>query len=211
MRNYSQSFNSPLLTQLLLDALRDLRHTVERASTNPEFARDGLSSVLDAVGTHLVRILNQCDREAEAESLSRAIANANIEDAQQPNPLVELLAEVDRLLICIPLDTRPVSKPPRMSKEEAEPKIRAYLKKHPDATQAEIAENVGCSRGTVSSSRPWKAKAQERKAKRTSKPKKIGLDLALNEQARQAYEQNELDKLIEEHEHDKKREDMDEI
>ena len=120
------------ITQAILEALRGLRHAVDRAYTNPDFARQGLILVLDTAGPHLISVLNRCDREAEAGSLSRAITNTSVEGSPPPNALIELLAAIDRLLICLPLGTKPITRRQRMALAEADPNIRAYPKQLPE-------------------------------------------------------------------------------
>jgi hypothetical protein len=186
------------ITQTILEALRGLRHAVDRAYTNPDFARQGLTLVLDTAGTHLVNTLSRCNRGTEVESLTRAIARASAQASPSTEALVGLLAEIDRLLICLTLDIKPVVQLQRTSLKEAEPKIRAYLRKHPNATQAEIATYVGCSTGTVSNSRPWRARVAGRNANRTLKGRKIGLEKALDKKAQEVHDRSEIDKLVEE-------------
>jgi hypothetical protein len=154
--------------------------------------------VLDTAGTHLVNTLSRCNRGTEVESLTRAIARASAQASPSTEALVGLLAEIDRLLICLTLDIKPVVQLQRTSLKEAEPKIRAYLRKHPNATQAEIATYVGCSTGTVSNSRPWRARVAGRNANRTLKGRKIGLEKALDKKAQEVHDRSEIDKLVEE-------------
>lgn len=192
MRISNQSLYSNSMRQSLLEALRNLRHAVERASRNPIYRSDGLWYVLTAGGPELVRALNHSGHETEAERLSTVISPADLSESKWAESVVRLLTEIDQLLICLPLDSKPERNKRRMFLSEAEPKIRKYLRSNPHAKRAEVAKAVGCSHGLVSESDPWQRKVKARKANRQPRMKRIGLDLALNERAIRDHNQANL-------------------
>lgn len=200
MRSSNRSLDSTPTIQTLLGALRDLRHAIERAYTHPEFARDRLPYVLDTAGSRLVGALTHNGRDAEAKTLARVMTDAK--ELGSAEAVTALLAEADRLLICLPLDTQPVTQRQRTPLAEAEPRIRAYLKRHPDAKRPKVARVAGCAEATVQKSKPWKAKVAKRKAKRGPSRTKVGLDMAIDEPASQLHREAEIDTLIEEQERD---------
>jgi len=188
----------------LLEALRDLRHAVERAAMNPEFARDGLSSVLDVAGSHLIQALKRHHNNDSAEVLARALSCTKVEGSISRESLPALLGTIDGLLMCLPFENHSPKKRKLMPLKEAEPKIREYLKRHPDATRPEVAKAVGCSEGTVQKSKPWKACVAARRAERGPVRTKIGYDVAVEEKSCQAHREAELDALVKDQKQDRR-------
>lgn len=58
---------------------------------------------------------------------------------------------------------RAVAHTPRMSADEANAAVRAYLHEHHDASQREVARGVGCSVSTVGRTVAWRAVAEARR------------------------------------------------
>ncbi len=71
----------------------------------------------------------------------------------------------------------PEQKAKRVNLKVVTPEIRDYLKNNPKATAKDIAEAVGCSRGTVVSSLPWKAVSARRKEERGKSARRVHCDI----------------------------------
>jgi hypothetical protein len=215
------NFNSPsrISTSCGIDriesALCHLLHTIERYLTHPDLGREGLSLVLDAAEPRITTALRDLGRQTDADQIAGALkavhtlAYTDVCSGGQDGwreTLSTLLSTIDGLLFatCLPLNdvaTKSPSGGKGMSRDEAQPKVRAYLKSNPSATREEVAKAVGCATGTVSYTDAWKRTAPRRKRAK-AKLKKVGLDYALNEEAITHQHDPSLEELIEQQSRD---------